>query len=180
MYLTGGQYKRRKIEVPANVKPTLSKVRESIFNILQNLDLDGNSFLDMCSGSAIMGLEAISRGYIVKELEINPKTALIIKRNYEKTGLIADLTITNCLNYRTDEKYDIIYLDPPWSEDYTKYILKAYSLLKEKGVLIIEYDEKNPVNIEKTVTLNKLNLKLIKDKKYGRCLISFLKKEKED
>ena len=34
MYLTGGQYKGNKIEVPKSAKPTLSKVRESVFNIL--------------------------------------------------------------------------------------------------------------------------------------------------
>ena len=45
MYLTGGQYKGHKIEVPKNVKPTLSKVRESVFNILMQYDLSGNKFL---------------------------------------------------------------------------------------------------------------------------------------
>jgi len=87
LYLTGGQYKGHKIEVPQNVKPTLSKVRESVFNILQQYDLTDLNFLNMFSGSAIMGLEAISRGYKVKELEINPKIAQIINLNYKKLKL---------------------------------------------------------------------------------------------
>ena len=47
MYLTAGQFKGRKIEVPKNVQPTLSKVRESVFNILLQYDLSGNKFLNM-------------------------------------------------------------------------------------------------------------------------------------
>ena len=78
MYLTAGQYKGHKIQVPPNVQPTLSKVRESVFNILLQYDLLSNKFLNMFSGSAIMGLEAISRGYNVTELEISPKVGAII------------------------------------------------------------------------------------------------------
>ena len=84
MYLTAGQFKGIKIEVPTNVKPTLSKVRESIFNMLLQFCLKDNSFLDMFSGSGIMGLEAISRGYSVKCIELNPKHALIIKKIIQK------------------------------------------------------------------------------------------------
>ena len=69
MYLTAGQFKGQKIEVPSNVQPTLSKVRESVFNILLQYELGEMKFLNMFSGSGLMGLEAISRGYKVKELE---------------------------------------------------------------------------------------------------------------
>ena len=68
MNLTGGQFKGLKIEVPNNTKPTLSKVRESVFNILFQYDLKEKKFLDLFAGSAIMGLEALSRGFIVKEV----------------------------------------------------------------------------------------------------------------
>ena len=59
MYLTAGQYKGTKIDVPNSVKPTLSKVRESIFNMLLQFELEDNSFLDMFCGSGIMGMEAV-------------------------------------------------------------------------------------------------------------------------
>ena len=176
MYLTGGQYKGRKIEVPNNVKPTLSKVRESIFNMLQSFEFSDKSFLDMCSGSGIMGLEAISRGYIVTSLEINPKVALIIKKTYESIGIKPNLIITDCLKYKTDKKFEIIYLDPPWGNDYEQYILKADELLENKGILIIEFDKENPVEIENIIKNNKLALNIVKSKKYGRCLICLLQK----
>ena len=47
MYLTAGQFKGTKIEVPSDVKPTLSKVRESIFNMLMQYEVYDNTFLDM-------------------------------------------------------------------------------------------------------------------------------------
>ena len=174
MYLTGGQYKGHKIEVPQNTKPTLSKVRESIFNMLIQFDLDGNKFLDMFAGSAIMGLEAISRGYSVKELEINPKTAQIIKKNYEKIKQKANITICNALNYK-DEKFDIIYLDPPWDMDYSPIIIKAYELLNKNGIIIIEYDKQKDISINEILNKTQLPLKPVKSKKYGRCLIEILR-----
>ncbi len=175
MYLTGGQFKGQKIEVPKNVKPTLSKVRESVFNILSQYEFKNNTFLDMFSGSAIIGLEALSRGYRVKELEINPKTAKIIKSNYEKLKLKADLTICNSLNYKTQEKYDIVYLDPPWEMDYKNIIKKAYELVSSNGIIIVEFDTTKNINIKEILNEINLDLEIIKDKKYARVGLIFLK-----
>ena len=66
MNITGGKYKGQKIKAPDEniTRPTLSKVRMSVFNTLQAMmDFEGASFLDMFAGSGIMGLEAISRGF---------------------------------------------------------------------------------------------------------------------
>ena len=64
MNITGGKLNSRKIKVleQTNIKPTLSKVRQGIFNSLSTLiDFDGKMFLDMFSGSGIMAFEAYSR-----------------------------------------------------------------------------------------------------------------------
>ena len=175
MYLTAGQYKGLKIEVPSGVQPTLSKVRESVFNILLQYDLLDNTFLNMFSGSAIMGLEAISRGYDVVELEINPKIATIIKSNYKKIKLTPNLIVCNCLNYKTDKKYSIIYADPPWDMDYKPIILKAHELLKENGVIIMEYDKQKNIDIQKLLDELNIDISLVKTKKYGRALLAILR-----
>ena len=167
MYLTAGQYKGTKIDIPKSAKPTLSKVRESVFNILAQFDTKDNKFLDMFSGSAIMGLEALSRGYIVTEIEINPKTANLIKKNYEKIKVKPNITICDALKYK-GEKFNIIYIDPPWNMDYIPIIKKAIELLNEKGILIIEHDKKIDFDLFNN------SLELVKSKKYGRCLIDFL------
>lgn len=66
MIITAGKFKGQKVQAPDEniTRPTLSKVRMSIFNTLQAMiDFDNNSFLDMYAGSGIMGLEALSRGF---------------------------------------------------------------------------------------------------------------------
>ncbi len=176
MYLTAGQYKGQKIEVPSNVKPTLSKTRESVFNILLQYNLSDNKFLNMFSGSAIMGLEAISRGYCATEIEINPKTAAIIKNNYTKLKLTPILIICDCLKYKTNEKYDVIYADPPWDMDYKPIILKARELLKDDGVIILEHDKTKNINIQNILDELNIDINIVKSKAYGRCLLTILRK----
>ncbi len=172
MYLTGGQYKGRKIEVPANVKPTLSKVRQGVFNMLNQYEY--STFLDMFAGSGLMGLEAVSRGYKVKEIELSAKNASIIKKNYQNISLKADITIANALNYKDDMKYDVIYIDPPWDMDYENIIKKAQNLLENDGILVIEFDENRHIDIQNILENINSPLNVLKAKKYGRCLISLI------
>ena len=63
MIITGGIYRGQKIETLKNndVRPTSSKVRQSLFNMIFSLGHGGGSFLDLFSGSGIMGIEAMSR-----------------------------------------------------------------------------------------------------------------------
>ena len=79
MNITGGKYNSRKIKTAEyeNIKPTLSKTRQGIFNTLSAMiDFEGKLFIDLFSGSGIMGLEAISRGFRVISFEKDKKTAL--------------------------------------------------------------------------------------------------------
>ena len=88
MNITGGIYKSQKITAPDEniTRPTLSKVRMSVFNTLQCLiDFEDASFLDMYAGSGIMGLEALSRGFSrVVSIEKNKKVYNVIKSNFKK------------------------------------------------------------------------------------------------
>ena len=163
MYLTAGQYKGIKIEVPKNVRPTLSKTRQGVFNMLFSINA-GDSFLDMFAGSALMGLEALSRGYKVKEIEISKEAAEIIKKNYSKINVKPDLIVGDALKYNS-EKFDIVYIDPPWQNDYDSIINHAINLLKSDGVIVIEH--------EKELTISD-KLKIIKSKKYGRSRITLV------
>ena len=174
MYLTGGQYKGTKINVKNNIKPTLSKVRQSVFNIIMPYCNEGDFFLDMFAGSGIMGLEALSRGFRVKEIEINAKNGDLIKENYTKIKQKPNLTITDALLYKTNEKYQIIYIDPPWQKDYSQIIKKAHELLNKDGIIIIEYDCTNKIDTKKIITENNLTLNSFKSKKYGRVCLELL------
>ncbi len=178
MYLTAGQFKGRKVEVPKSARPTLSKVRESVFNVLMSFDFEkeeGITFFEMFAGSGIMGLEAASRGYKVKGCEINKKAIQIIKNNYKSLGLVSGIILCDVFKYLSDERYDIIYIDPPWEFEYISIIKKASCLVKKRGIIIIEYDKIKKININELIIKSQCPLELVKEKEYGRVCLAFLR-----
>lgn len=176
MQITGGVFNGRKIIAPKSlsVRPTLSKTRQSVFNVLNSLigNFDDKSFLDMFSGSGIMGLEALSRGFKdVVAVENDFKTAKIIQENYKNLGLTPNLFIKNSLKTNYNQSFDVIYADPPYFKGlYQKIIdkVKNDNLLKdENSVLVLE----TGVN----VTIDFDCYKVLSEKKYSDTKIIFLK-----
>lgn len=182
MQITAGLHKGRKIHTlqTKEVRPTLSKVRESIFNVLQGLiELNTSSMLDLFAGSGIMGFEALSRGCKnVTFVDLNPKITTLIKKNL--TEVLKSNQKVICANStqfltKCSEKYDLIYIDPPYFEDFYENILKSINennILENSGILVIERDAK--INIQQFLDIN--GFELIKTKTYGRCSIDFVKK----
>lgn len=175
MIITGGTYKGRKVQAPDEkiTRPTLSKARESIFNTLYSImDFEGKSFLDMFAGSGIMGLEALSRGFeSVLAIEKNQKAAKILKENYANIKLTPNLIIGDSLKLipRLSEKFDIIYIDPPYFsgvyQDCLEKVKENY-ILKGDGIIILEHVI--------DINFDDIGFKLIKQKKYSGKLITFL------
>ncbi len=178
MQLTGGQFKGRKIETAAGARPTLAVVREGIFSSLYSYfgELEGLKMLDLFLGSGIISLEALSRGIEVKSFEINPKIASVAKKNFSNLNKKGTIFQKDSLKHaiKLEEKFDIIYADPPWDYDYTKIFEICAKLLNEEGVALIECDKKKEAQI--CLLLETIeNLALFKRKKYGRCSILYLK-----
>ena len=171
MIVTGGKYKGRKIQAPDEkiTRPTLSKVRQSVFNTLFSLigDFEGKSFLDLSGGSGIMGLEAISRGFDeVTVFEKNPKVAQILKKNYSTLGLKPNLKIGDSLKLleKLDKKFDVIYIDPPYYSGVYEEVFELLGKYTQPTTIIIA---------EHSEALNINGFDLIKEKNYGGKLVSF-------
>lgn len=170
MIITGGKYKGRKITAPDEkiTRPTLSKVRQGVFNVLFSElgDFGDKSFLDLFGGSGIMGLEAISRGF--KEaavFEKNSKVAQILKKNYSSLGLNPNLKIGDSLKLleKLDRKFDVIYIDPPYySGVYEEVFSRLGKTDLQDTIIVAEHSEK--LNVPFTP---------IKEKNYGGKLVSF-------
>lgn len=167
-----------------NTRPTLDRVKESVFNIIQD-DIVDSVFLDLFSGSGAIGLEAASRGAKSAILCDNSKSAIdIIKKNVSKTHLenkakIYNLDFEKVLN-RIKQDYDninIVYLDPPYNSD---YVIKALQLMDKLQLInnntkvIIETDQENKIVAE----LEKSLFKISDRRKYGRAIILFLEYKK--
>ncbi len=164
-----------------DTRPTLDRVKESVFNIIQN-DITDSVFVDLFSGSGAIGLEASSRNAKKVYLcEKSKKAIKIIKQNIEKTNsekqvILYEGDYQEFIN-NLQEKPDIIYIDPPYK---TNYAIKALELLLKKDLLkettkiIIETDREK--ELENQIT--KLRKIYITDKrKYGRASIIFLQKD---
>lgn len=175
MQITGGIYKSRKIKTSSSnsVRSTLSKTRESVFSMLFSLvDFEESSFLDVFSGSGIMSLEAVSRGF--KEavcIEKSPKAASIIKENYRSLNLEPKLYVGDCRKVieKFGRTFNVIYLDPPFESDlYEKTIslIKTKGLLHKDGYIIIEAPTGKNLEFE--------GFRLIKEKTYGYIKVYLL------
>jgi len=162
-----------------DTRPTLDRVKESLFNII-NFDIKDSVFLDLFAGSGAIGIEAASRGAKkVVMCEKSRDAVKVINKNLEKTRLQSQVKLFNmdyekCILNELNEKFDIIYLDPPYKTD---YIYKALKLIIEKGlvkkstIIILETDIEQIVENQ----LEKLELTEINSKKYGRASLLFYK-----
>lgn len=176
MQITGGYLKSRRINSPkgANVRPTLSQVRESVFSILKSLmdDFDDRLFLDAFAGSGIMGFEAVSRGFKnVVFIEKDRKTFFLLKQNAEILGLNPvfyagdTLKVLNCI----DRDFDVIYIDPPYRDGYYGNVINTIhqrKLLKPDGFIVLEHLKETEIDFNV--------FKAVKQKIYGEKVITIL------
>ncbi len=124
MRIIAGEARGRRLEVPPEtaVRPALDRIRESIFAIVGE-SLAGGNVLDLFAGSGAFGLESISRGARrALFVELDPEALVVLKRNVLTLGfttrcelLQADALRQPPLRAREDDRYALIFLDPPFS-----------------------------------------------------------------
>lgn len=162
-----------------NTRPTLDRVKESIFNIIQD-KIQGSVVLDLFSGSGAIGLEAASRGAKKVIMCDNSKNAIqVINKNIQKTHLSEKIELYNsnyqeCLKQIVGQKIDLIYLDPPYESNMINESIDKileFKLLKDSSIIILETDDKEKVLND----IKNFNLKIVDERKYGRAEIIFLK-----
>ena len=159
-------------------RPTLDRVKESLFNIINERIYDAK-VIDLFSGSGAIGLEFASRGAKEVVLCDNSKDAIeIIKKNVDKTHLQDNVKIykknfNDLLESLQDTKWDIIYLDPPYKTDFIIESLKKIielKLLTQDGLIIAETDEFEKIQEQ----IKKISIDIIDKRKYGRAYLFFL------
>ncbi len=164
-----------------NTRPTSDKVKESIFNILAPY-IEESRVLDMFSGTGNLGIEAVSRGAASAYLiEKNKKCYDIIKENIYKTKLsdkikpiIKDIYSALKVLSRAEEKFDIIFMDPPYLKGFIIPCLEEImnlDLLNIEGIIVIEHD------VEDILPRTRASLVRFKEKKYGTTMVSFYCRE---
>ena len=179
MRVTAGTLKNRKIKSREGreTRPTLERIKEAIFSIIGDKVVDAK-FLDLYSGTGNIAIEALSRG---------AKRAVMIEQDKEALRIIIDnidtLGLTNVSRaYKNDvsraieilgrknEKFDIIFLDPPYKENISISTIEKVSennILAEGGIIISEHSiyEKMPEKIGNFVKYDERN--------YNKKIVTF-------
>ena len=189
MRLISGKFRGRKLvdcEKLKTLRPTTDKNREAFFNILQSAkflkDLDFSlidcNFLDLCCGSGAVGLEAISRGakkvFFVENnyqhLEILRKNIELLKVENQIKILAENVKNLNSLN----EDFDLIFLDPPYDENYQEIVenLLEKKYLKPQTLLVVEFEAKKFQIYEEFFIKN---FAILDQRNYGISLFGFFK-----
>lgn len=185
MRIISGNFKGKKILQPTDEKtrPLRDLVKESIFNLIDHskkIDskIENSNILDLFSGCGSFGLECISRKAKKVTFVENYKIILsilkknILSLNAEKNCKIIDRDCFDYLNSinNSKEKYDFIFIDPPYKETKITFIvnkIKENKILENKGVLIIHRHKKDD-----TIISDKLNILDIRDYGISRIIIA--------
>lgn len=162
-------------------RPTSDKIKETLFNILQQ-EIPGCYFLDLFAGSGQIGLEALSRGaeYAVF-VENAKKAAKCIEDNitftkFDKTSKLYTADVRSALAMMEGKyRFDIIFMDPPYNRELEREVLEYLSdssLVKDDTLFIVEASETTDFSY-----VNDLGYEIVKYKKYKTNVHVFLRRK---
>ncbi len=188
MRIIGGIYKGIPLFSPKDgniTRPTTDRVRENLFNILENLQVSEAIYkwqnqvvLDAFCGTGALGIEALSRGASTALfIDNNTQAVDICKKNIEYCKIpsrIANIKLQNLPitkeGSNIHSQYSMIFLDPPYGKNLgidTLLSLKKYNLLDKNMICILETDKKQPETIPN-------DFKIIDERLYGRVRLQLL------
>lgn len=159
-----------------NTRPTLDRVKEALFSMLQTYLIDA-VVLDLFSGSGALGLECLSRGAKKAVFVDNSQEAILCINSNLSSAKLADKSLvfkSDFCDYleNCNEKFDLIFLDPPYSKNFYKTALDLIcqkKLLNDDGLIILEWDSQ--IGFQNEISA----FEVYKEKHYGRANITVLK-----
>lgn len=178
MRVISGSARGKKLLAPEGLdtRPTTDRIKETIFNIISPYIKDC-LFLDLFSGSGAIGIEALSRG--AKEavfIDFSEECRKIIIKNLVGSRLSErgkvhkdDILSALYLLGKKGEKFDIIYLDPPYASGLYEITLESIvknNLLNQDGMILAEHSTEIPIS-------DISGLKIIREKKFKTTTITF-------
>lgn len=171
MRITGGKYVRRNIECPKGIiRPAMDRMRESLFAHLG--PLDGESFLDLFSGSGCVAIEAASRGANpIHLVEMDRGKKETIEKNLSFVEEDKKLFMMDAFRFIkiAPISYSMIYADPPFNMEKKVELAKEIAkskILKEGGLFMIHY----PLEEQKLWT-DIDGWTFLEERKYGRSIV---------
>lgn len=178
MRIIAGAARGRTFDAPQgrDTRPTLDRVRENVFNILQ-MKVRGAKVLDLFSGSGAMAFEAISRGAAEAVLvDVDRAANAVQRQNVAKLRMESQCRILNCdwqqaVRQLTaaGERFGVIFLDPPYAmHDMTLVMEALRPLMAEDAVILLEHEAR-------TFPATPDGFDLYDSRKYGIAGVSFFR-----
>lgn len=177
MRIIGGTLRGKAITPPSGyaARPTTDYAKEGLFNTLVNgLDFESVSMLDLFSGTGSISYEAASRGCTdIISVEMNPSNARFIKQTVASLGIKGMQVVHhNVFDFLTicTKKFDFVFADPPYAIDNLAGIpekIFSADILNEGAILVMEHPG--------TFSF-KDHPYFVKEKKYGNVHFSYFKK----
>ena len=178
MRVIAGKAKGIQLKTPEGMltRPTTDRVKEALFSILQ-FDLPGTRVLDLFGGTGQLGIEALSRG--AKEavfVDAREEACRLIRENLKRAGFTGQVVRGDYLTYldQCREKFDIIFLDPPYAEVFLENALNRITeidILQSGGIITTE----RPLG--KELPWDFPGYDRSRDYKYGKILLTFYRKK---
>ena len=175
MRIIAGTAKGHTIKAPKGMstRPTLDRVRESVFNVLSNKGLVQKNVLDLFSGTGAVAIEALSRG-ASSAVAVDCSTAKLIRENAEHCRVadrlkILPVTLSQAAHHLEGQQFDYIFSDPPYEKGYIEVVLKLViqgDLLAPNGILLLERHKDESLVLPD-------NWECTKEQKFGYTIVSY-------
>ncbi len=182
MRIISGEAGGRRIVAPAgtNTRPTLDRVRENLFNMLQG-EVDGRTVLDLFAGSGALSLEALSRG--AKEavlVDCDRRAVAAEKKNIEALGyggrasvIYGDWRSAIAGIRAGGKRFDLVFLDPPYAMlDLTEIFDALVPVLEEDPLIVLEHEAGKKPETGGVFACEK-------ERSWGYCGVSFYRRRSE-
>ncbi len=175
-----GNLKGKSLAVPPGIRPMSNMVKKACFDILKD-EVEGKRVLELFSGSGALGIESLSLG--AREavfIDIDRRCVSAIKKNIYSLDLSskASVFLKDAISAINDfcvyrEKFDIIFLDPPYNQG---GLINALQSLSEYDILTLSGYIISFCYVKDEYLENSDKLSIILEKKYGQTLLLIYKK----
>ncbi len=183
MRIHSGKYKGKQLQSAKDlsIRPTTSKIKEYIFDLLDDAVIDAR-VLDLFCGSGSLGMEALSRGAGEVVFVDNAASSLrVLRKNINQVKPVEPFRIVrkDCLGFLKGNAhpFDLIFADPPfkWGDfgPLFERIFKPENLA-DYGIFVLESEKSHQVNWESDL------FEVLRQKTFDRSVITFLSRKTDE
>lgn len=172
----GGEFGGRLLDAPAGrrMHPMGERIRNALFNSIGS-EVQGAKVLDAFAGTGAVGLEALSRGashatFIERDRLLQKILAGNIERLRveDRTALIRS-SVASWIDTIEEEKFDIIFVDPPYHDTQFSTVSRLFDLLKPGALMVLSHPGKGEVPAKTGVVV-------VDNRSYGNADLTFYRR----